>query len=61
MAARGATHPDGRLNVDAVFAALRANPSEILALEKIVFDFGYAIGRLRDAYRAIGPDFCMAH
>jgi hypothetical protein len=59
MAARHATNPDGRANIQSVLEALRAEPSQFFDLHKTAFEFVRAIGRLYDAYRVIGPDFCF--
>ena len=59
-AARNAMLPNGRANMTAVFSTLRAEPSELFGLEKTAFNFSRAIGRLWDAYRAVGPNFCVA-
>lgn len=60
MAARGATNPDGSSNIDAVLAALRADPSQIFNLEKTAFGFEFAIQRLWDISRRVGKDFCAS-
>jgi hypothetical protein len=59
MAARHATNPDGRANIQSVLEVLRAEPSQFFDLHKTAFEFVRAIGRLYDAYRVIGPDFCF--
>jgi adenosylhomocysteine nucleosidase len=56
---RHATNPDGRAHIQSMLEALRAEPSQFFDLHKTAFEFVRAIGRLYDAYRVIGPDFCF--
>jgi hypothetical protein len=46
-------------HIQSVLEVLRAEPSQFLNLHKTAFEFVRAIGRLYDAYRVIGPDFCF--
>ncbi len=59
LAARNVILPDGTSDLHAVFAGLRASPSQLFSLGKVAFDYHLAIGRLWDAYRTVGPTFCF--
>ena len=54
-----ATNPDGSTNVDAILAALAADPELLLELPKVALRFELALGTLRGAWRTLQPNFLM--
>jgi adenosylhomocysteine nucleosidase len=59
LAARNVILPDGTANIEAVLASLRASPLQLFDLQKTAVEYHMAIGRLWDAYRTVGPDYCF--
>jgi hypothetical protein len=58
-AIRNATNPDGSCNLEAILAALEADPIELLELPRVAWNFERALGTLRGAWRILQPNFLM--